>query len=134
MLDAVFLGALVCGCVAALKGNRAAWALLASTAFTSGITTAGVPFHPVLWMMIDLAVVLAILHPKMTLCDIGVIALFIPAWVIYATMPPWASEAVTLIVAAQFLMTFPVAQLFGWCAKPVFHEGGPPDVLRMIYV
>ncbi len=132
-MDAVFLAALFCGCVAALRGNRTAWALLASVAFTSGITLAGVPFHPVLWMMIDLMVILAILHPKMTLCDLAVIALFIPAWALYALMPPWAPDVVTLIVVAQFLMTFPVPILWGRCSQPVFRDGGPPDVLRMIY-
>jgi len=132
MLDAVFLVALVCGCVAALKGNRTAWALLASTAFTATITVAGVPFNPFVWALIDLAVVVAILHPRMTVCDVGVAVLFIPVWCLYMERPTWISPAVTLIVSLQFLLTFPVPAVCGLCA-PMFRRRGPPDILRMIY-
>jgi hypothetical protein len=108
-MDAVFLVALLCGIAAAFKGNRTAWALLAGAAFTAGITLAQVPFHPVLWGMIDLAVALVILllNVKMTARDWAVIALFVPAWCLYALRPAWISDASTAIVALQFFLTFP---------------------------
>lgn len=113
MIDAVFLVAVLCGCIAAtrgqprawLKDNRTAWALLASAAFTSILLLEGVQFHWLPWVLIDVAVIVAIWRTKGR--DWPIIALFFPVWWLYQTRPDWTSDAVDLIVSAQLLLSVP---------------------------
>lgn len=128
-MDAVFLAALFCGCVAALKGNRTAWFLLASAAFTSALVVLGMEFDPFFWMLIDLAVVMAIASTPMTRCDAFIIGLFVPAWAVYP-LGGWTMYYVTsAVTAAQFLLVFPVPQLWADCSKP-FRRPPPDDVME----
>jgi len=103
--------ALTFGVVAALIGvlarNVTAAALLCSFVFSTMLCRLGVEFNFVLWVAIDLAVILCIIHPKMRKRDIVVLALFMPIWVIYLCVPRWGAQAVDLLIALQMLLTFP---------------------------
>lgn len=107
MIDGLFVLALLGGLWAARHGNRAAWALLGSTMLTSALILARVPFDFGLWLLIDVAVIVAIESGPVRKQERAVIALFAPAWVLYHLMPPWADKAITLIVAAQFFLVVP---------------------------
>lgn len=130
MLDAVFLAALFCGCIAALKGYRTSWFLLASTAFTSALSLLGMKFDPFFWMLIDVAVVMAIAGPKMTRCDAVIIALFIPVWSSYFLDNWTAYYVASFVVSLQFLLVFPIPQLWGGCARRL-GTTSPSDNLEM---
>lgn len=107
-MDAVFLAALICGGVAAFKGNRTAWFLLASAAFTSALGLWGIGYNAFLWLLIDLAVITGIaLSQKMTRCDMIIIALFVPAWVAYAVDDLTAYYVASAVVSGQLFLTFP---------------------------
>jgi hypothetical protein len=108
VIEAVFLIAIVAGGIAALAGNRAAIALLAGTAFTAGMTSAGVPFNMAWWMLVDLAVVSAIiLGTHMGLREAAILALFFPLWGTYFVEGGVAWRVSALASAAQLLLTFP---------------------------
>lgn len=116
MIEALLVFAVLCGCAGAWKGSRAAIALLASTALTSGFVWAGVPFNIVAWLLIDLVVIAAIVSRKPTVADMLILALFIPAWAFYVKPDAFANYATTLIVSAQLLLTFP-AQSVGQISR-----------------
>lgn len=107
MLHVVFWLAVACGCLSASTGNRTAWALLASVGLCLAFDHFGVPFHFILWLLIDLAVILAIIRPAMTTADVVIVALFIPAWVAYLLPEGPRFELGFLVVVAQLLLTFP---------------------------
>lgn len=128
MIDTLFLMALLCGCIAAMRGNRTAWALLGSAIFTSVITLAGVPFNSFLWMLIDLAVVMLIMHARMSVCDTIILMLFIPAWCLYVVDGWFVYYAVSLIVTLQFLLTWPIPAVWGHCRRMIRpHNSDPFD-------
>lgn len=108
----LFDALLAIGIVAAAAGiaarNMTAAALLATNAFTIGLDRLGVPFNFVLWIVVDLAAILCIMHPTMTRRDVAVIALFGPAWVLYLVQGEWPTNATKAVVSAQMLLTFPV--------------------------
>lgn len=108
MIEAVFLIAIVAGGIAALAGNRAAIALLAGTAFTAGLVSVGMAFNLLVWMLVDLCVVVAIVHPRMRVREVIVVALFFPLWATYFVEGEQAWQASALISATQFLLTFPI--------------------------
>lgn len=114
-IDALFLAALACGGVAALKGSRTAWVLFVATAFLSGLTLSGVPFNPALWTLVVLAASIAIAllaSRRIKGRDILVLALFIPAIPCYFIDEPWTVDATTLIASLQFLALFPLVQIW----------------------
>lgn len=108
MVDALFLLSLLCGLFGAGRGSRVAWALLASTALSSALILAGAPFDLATWIMIDVAVIVAAEYGRTpTASERGALALFPVAWVLYHLQPAWWNDALTLIVAAQFLLVTP---------------------------
>jgi hypothetical protein len=112
MIDAAFWFAVLFGLVAALSGNRTAWPLLASAAFSYGLDMAGVSFDWIWWLLIDFAVIAAIILPlaaRPSKADIAILALFLPAWGFYAAPDPWRFWGATSVVIAQLLLTFPAA-------------------------
>ena len=110
MISALVLFAVLCGCAGAWRGSRTSWALLASAAVSSALNALGVPFVPPVWMTIDLAVVAAVTFRPIKLSDPLVLALFLPAWLLYPSVAqgePQAAAMVNLIVAIQFLLSAP---------------------------
>lgn len=89
-------------------GNRTPRPLIASAALVSILTLLGVPFDFGLWVSIDVAVIYAIERTsKVGEAERAIFALFPPAWVLYHLQPPGWSDAVTVIVSLQFLLTVP---------------------------
>jgi hypothetical protein len=111
MLAVVFWLAFACGVVSAITGNRTAWALLASVGLCFAFDYAQVPFNFVVWTLIDLAVVGAIIRPKMTAADCVIIALFVPAWCFYLLPADTRFWGSFVVVVAQLVLTFPVEAL-----------------------
>lgn len=111
MTQIVFWLALACGVVSAATGNRTAWALLASVGLCFGFEYFAIPFNFVVWMLIDLAVVAAIIRPAMTAADCVILALFIPAWCFYLLPPDTRFVGSFVVVVAQLALTFPVEPL-----------------------
>jgi hypothetical protein len=109
--------ALALAILAALAGacvrNVTAAALLGSFAFSTTLCELGVPFNPILWMVIDVVVILFIIRPDMKRRDLVILAIFLPIWALYITMPPWASTVIDGLVVAQMLLTFPVRRTWG---------------------
>jgi hypothetical protein len=113
MLAVVFWLAVACGCVSALTGNRTAWALLASVGLCFVFDYAGVPFSFPLWLLIDLAVILAIIHPRMSKADCIVVALFVPAWVGYLLPDQQRFQMCLWVVVTQLALTYRHDQTLG---------------------
>lgn len=131
MIDLLFLAALLCGCVGAFTGNRTAMALLAGTALTSIATALSLPFHPLAWMAVDFAVIIAILRRGWTDCDGIVISLYVALWPLYFVEGQRAADASALVSAAQFLMTWPLAALIQGRGHSLGRRDVPPW-LRMV--
>jgi hypothetical protein len=107
MIEAAFWLAVACAVAGTFAGNRTAWALLASVGMCLGLEHFAVPFNFFLWLLIDLAVILIIIRPEMTVADVVVLALFIPAWVSYL-LPPEPRFGVSMaVVIAQLALVFP---------------------------
>ena len=104
--------AIAVGMVSARLGNRTAWALLASVALCLTLDWAGAVFHLLFWMLIDFAVILFVVRPKMTVSDCLIVALFVPAWALYLLPDPVRHEGSRIIVIAQFLLTFPLRRFW----------------------
>jgi len=111
MLDAALYAALGVAACSALWGSRAAWVLLASVTFCLALNEARVPFHPILWMLFDLVVVLLIVRPKMTHADCVILALFIPAWVFYLMPQDDRYFGSMLVTIAQLFLTAPIERV-----------------------
>jgi hypothetical protein len=109
MMQIAFWLAVACGVVSASSGNRTAWALLASVGLCLGFEYLGVPFHFILWLLIDLAVILVIIRPEMTATDCIILALFMPAWVGYLLPEEPRFQLGFVVVVAQLALTFPAA-------------------------
>jgi hypothetical protein len=108
MIDALLVFAVLCGCLGAHRGSRAAMALLASTALTSALLWQEVPFNPWLWLAIDAAVIVAAVWRPLTVAKVLIVVLFIPSWVFYVDRDnPAGPNVSTLAVSAQLLLTFP---------------------------
>lgn len=119
VLDAILGVAVACGVAGALTGNRTAWALLASVAYCLAMDWLGVAFNPFLWLMVDLAVCLAILLPvipkfarffpklRVSSADVAILALFGPAWIGYLMEPDVRYQIGFAVVVTQLLVTFP---------------------------
>lgn len=112
LIDALFIVAVACGCIGALRGNGAAVALLCATALTSALTAGGVPFHPALWALVDIGVVMAIMRPNMSNGDIAIVALYVPIWALYPVEGWTAYYIISALAALQFLLTFPAPEIF----------------------
>lgn len=95
------------GCLSLLLGQRTAIPLLASFGLSYMLCRYNVPFDPVLWIMIDLAVILCIVHAKMTHVDAAVLALFLPAFIGYQLSPEPRNAISWAVVVSQFLLVFP---------------------------
>lgn len=106
-ISILFLASLACGCFAAAWGSRAAWALIGSTALSSTLILVSAPFDMSLWLLIDVAVIGAIEAGKPKPSDHAIIGTFPFAWVLYHIQPTWWGDAITMIVALQFLLTVP---------------------------
>jgi hypothetical protein len=126
IVDALFAVAVLCGCIAAWAGNRTAWPLLASAAASSLLIWAGVPFNLALWLLIDVAVIAAITSRPMSVRDTLVVVLFVPVWALYGADLPYAGKGISVIVALQLLLTFPVRRAWAKVrGKPL--PSDPPD-------
>lgn len=108
MLQVIFWLSVACGVLGATTGNRTAFALLASVLICLAMNYGEVPFNFVVWMLIDLVIVLAIIHPKMTKVDCVILALFIPAWCFYLLPADTRFWGTFVVVVAQLTLTFPV--------------------------
>lgn len=121
LFDALLLIAVLAAAAGVVARNMTAAALLGSNAFTYTLSALGVPFSFVLWMAVDLAAVLCIIHPAMTRRDTAVLALFAPAWALYQIEAEWPTAASKAIVSAQMLLTFPVMRTLSasrhWVAR-----------------
>lgn len=97
--------------------------LLASVATCIFLTSKGVQFNFLLWLMIDLIVLAGILIDKIqlrspiivyridiTARDVVILALFAPAWVFYIHEPETREQGTFAVVVAQLFLTFPVAR------------------------
>jgi hypothetical protein len=115
-IDALYVAAVLCGIASAWCGNRTAYALLASAAVTSALIGLEAPFSLRLWLLIDVAVIVAIFrlkHWEIAPSDWLVIALFAPAWTFYF-LPDVIADGTTLVASLQFLMVAPFAR--AWAA------------------
>jgi hypothetical protein len=122
--------AVACGVISASTGNRTACALLASVGLCMAFTYLHVPFHFILWLLIDLAVIRVIIRPTMTAADCVILALFFPAWVSYLLPDAERFRISFIVVVAQLLLTFPAEMLrraITGLLKP--HDKGPPDMM-----
>lgn len=109
MIDALVLAALACGLIAAWRKDRTAWALLGSLALTSILRWCGISFDPLLWWLIDVAVIALIAaFGSHNLRDWVVMLLFLPAWCLYVSHLPYGGDGVNLIVSVQLFLTTPV--------------------------
>jgi len=110
MIDLIYLVAVACGCVAALRGNHTAAALLMAEGVTT-LLSLTVGFNPFLWMAVNLGVIWIALRPHLSLTNIAVIVLYIPMWPLY-TQDGWSAYyGVSLLTSLQFLVTFPLSQV-----------------------
>lgn len=99
--------AVAIGCVAALMGDRTAFALLAS-AFVSWWVQSP---HWQIWASLDFAVLSVIIRPNMGVADKLIAALFPVAWVSYC-LPEWDRyNGSAAVVALQLYLTFPVTKI-----------------------
>lgn len=112
MLGVVFWLAVACGVVSAATGNRTAVVLLASVGLCLALDYLAVSFSFPLWLLIDLAVVLAIIRPAMTKTDCVIIALFIPAWCFYLLPPETRFWGSFVVVVTQLALTFPLRKVW----------------------
>lgn len=131
MIDALFLLSVICGCVAALRGNRTAAALLIATAVGSLMTLSGIDFNAYVWITIDLGVICVALGPKMNYADMAVAVLFVPIWSLY-TVDGWAAYyAVSLLTSAQFIVTFPFTDVLGRVLRTIRNAQRPGNELKL---
>lgn len=107
MYEAGLLLAAGVGFLSLLLGSRTAIPLLASFGLSYFLCWLQVPFDPFLWMTIDMAVILCIVHSRMTHADVAVLALFIPAWFAYWLPPETRNAIVWTVMVGQFLLVFP---------------------------
>lgn len=111
MIDLIYLIAVACGCVAALRGNHTATALLMAEGVTT-LLALTVGFDPFLWMAVNLGVIWIALRPHLTLANITVVVLYVPMWPLY-TQDTWSAYyGVSLLTSLQFLVTFPLADAY----------------------
>lgn len=111
------MGAFKCAPDGSIEFNTTALALLASTALTSELAWREVPFSLTLWLLIDIAVIAAIVaaavwRRRLPRTDWAVLALFAPSWYFYAFPGPQGPQISTLAVSAQLLVTFPAASVW----------------------
>lgn len=104
--------------LASIKRNRAPWALLASLAVCLFVLEPfKVPFNPVIWIAIDLAVAAAIIRfpmSDMPTRDIVVLALFFPGLAFYTMEPEVRYQGGLAVVITQLLLTFPAVGVRDW--------------------
>lgn len=117
MLETALYIALAVAACSALAGSRTAWILLASVAFCLALDQWGVPFNPVLWMLFDSVVVLLIVRPKMTHADCTVLALFIPAWLLYQMPDEQRYVGSMLVTIAQLVCSVEPAKIYSAPAR-----------------
>lgn len=118
MIDWLLALASLAALTGACARNVTAAALLGSLVFSLGLIAVGVPFNFLLWMGIDVVVIAFVIRHDMKQRDLAILALFLPIWALYLTMPPWWVEAIKTIVAAQMLLTFPIRRT--WAAARAF--------------
>lgn len=118
MIDWLLAIATLAALTGSLARNVTAAALLGSLVFSLGLIAVGVPFNFLLWMGIDVVVIAFVIRHDMRRRDLAILALFLPTWALYLTIPPWWVEAIKAIVAAQMLLTFPIRRT--WAASRAF--------------
>lgn len=118
MIAVLLIGSLLAALWAERHGSAPARPLIASAALICALTTAEVPFDLFLWVTIDVAVIYAIERTSQVgAAEKAIFALFPPAWVLYHMQPPGWSEAISVIVSLQFLLTVPWNRLEQWVWK-----------------
>lgn len=70
-----------------------------------------VPFHPLLWAGLDVAVCAALIRPAMPWRNVLIVLLFAPAWGAYFMPEPWRYLVPAGVVIAQFVLTIPAIDL-----------------------
>jgi hypothetical protein len=113
---AILLFAMLCAFAGGLNRNHVAWPLVASAVLCIGLDYLGVPFNPLLWTVVDVAVIVAIIRirggwRKLGRVDWAILGLFVPGWVAYA-LPADPRAAITFaVVVAQMVLTLPFATM-----------------------
>jgi len=105
MVEAFLWIAALGACVPALMGDRTAIALLSSLLYVSVLEQLQVPFHSVIWVAADVAVLALIVRRGMRLRDELIAILMLMAWVGYA-MDAGSNYAIgVFVVTLQLLLT-----------------------------
>jgi len=114
MFDAIYIAALALAMFAAVRwrGWALSWTatvLIAGNGLAELLPLIGVDYDPVIWLLVDLAMVAAIAAPQWRFKDreLVIVWLFLPAWMLLASEDLWAVNATTLLVSAQLLLTVP---------------------------
>lgn len=139
-LDIAFHAALLMAAFAAGFGGRAALALVLSNVFLSGIAIMVGLFAPILWLLVDLAVILAIVVPdivrwqRLTACHLAICALFPVAWYFYFTTNHhdprefvMMTRATTVVATAQLVLSLPWRLAFYWAREKLWKLPTPPS-------
>lgn len=130
MIDLIYLVAVACGCVAALRGNHTAAALLMAEGVTT-LLALMVGFDPFLWMAVNLGVIWIALRPHLTLANITVVVLYVPMWPLY-TQDTWSAYyGVSLLTSLQFFITFPLAHMFLMVKRRIVKSQQSNDHLKV---
>lgn len=115
-MNALLAIACICAVVGARYGNRTSLSLLWSAIYSSALCELGVPFHPALWLAIDLTVIMWVAISWLDAVaqgkygkkrDIVILALFAFVWPLYFIPVSWGHDTITGIVCAQMILTFP---------------------------
>jgi len=110
MLQSALWLAVACAFAGAFAGNRTAVVLLASLMLCMGLDEAGIQFNFLFWLLIDVAVIGAIIRPDMRFRDCAVLVLFLPAWSFYLADENTRYIGGSVVVILQLMLTFPIVR------------------------
>jgi predicted anti-sigma-YlaC factor YlaD len=138
MIDIIYVLVVLLGCIAAFdwKGrairNRTALVLVGSAGVAAALPLIGVPFDPLLWTSIDLAVVVLLMQPKYSVSDALIVTLFVAIWPTYTTNDPTAIMVGTALVIVQFLLAIGAPALCVRIARRFGILSNPNEPLQML--
>jgi len=124
LLEVAFWASVACAVAGSYYGDRAGTALMCSALFAGAITALGADFALWAWAGIDIVTALAIIRKGMPRRDILIVAMFLPGWAFYLLPDPWRFWGSSVVVIAQMMLVFPVAQVRGR-----FKAARPPNNL-----
>jgi len=111
LLEVAFWASVACAVAGSYYGDRAGTALMCSALFAGAITTLGADFALWAWAGIDIVTALVIIRKGMPRRDILIVAMFLPGWAFYLLPDPWRFWGSSVVVIAQMMLVFPVAQV-----------------------